>query len=241
MKTQHIIAAIQQTTVCSKVDRTQLINMLQVEIARTAVRGGTTMSENDLRFTCEEIAQLINDDFGTIHIGEIPIILRAGIYGKFGESFGVNAVSVNKWIIGYVDSDCRKKAIQEIHRISVERQLPAKAPITPQSEYASLRKILGESHDGYLRGEEICDLGCCRYKFLAQLGLLKPTNKMKKYIDSRGKIKKEEYELPSDNERVSALYETFEKIRVSGQHILDIVPEQMVEGYWIMFPGYKSN
>lgn len=45
------------------------------------------MSENDLRFTCEEIAQLINDDFGTIHIGELPIILRAGIYGKFGESF----------------------------------------------------------------------------------------------------------------------------------------------------------
>ena len=241
MKTQHIIAALQQTPLCSKVDRAQLINMLQVEIARTAVRGGTTMSENDLRFTCEEIAQLINDDFGTIHIGEIPIILRAGVYGKFGESFGVNAVSVNKWIIGYLDSDCRKKAIQEIHRISVERQLPAKAPITPQSEYASLRKMLGESYDGYLRGEEICDLGCCRYKFLAQLGLLKPTNKMKKYIDSRGKIKKEEYELPSDNERVSALYETFEKIRMSGQHILDIVPEQMVEGYWIMFPGYSSN
>ena len=241
MKTQHIIAAIQQTPLCSKVDRAQLINMLQVEIARTAVRGGTTMSENDLRFTCEEIAQLINDDFGTIRIGEIPIILRAGVYGKFGESFGVNAVSVNKWIIGYIDSDCRKKAIQEIHRISVERQLPAKAPITPQSEYASLRKMLGESYDGYLSGEEICDLGCCRYKFLAQLGLLKPTNKMKKYIDSLGKIKKEEYELPSDNERVSALYETFEKIRMSGQHILDIVPEQMVEGYWIMFPGYGSN
>lgn len=241
MKTQHIIVAIQQTPLCSKVDRAQLINMLQVEIARTAVRGGTTMSENDLRFTCEEIAQLINDDFGTIHIGELPIILRAGVYGKFGESFGVNAVSVNKWIVAYVDSDCRKKAIQEIHRISAERQLPAKAPITPQSEYASIRKMLGESYDGYLRGEEIYDLGCCRYKFLAQLGLLKPTNKMKKYIDSRGKIKKEEYELPSDNERVSALYETFEKIRMSGQHILDIVPEQMVEGYWIMFPGYKSN
>ena len=241
MKTQHIIAAIQQTPLCSKVDRAQLINMLQVEIARTAVRGGTTMSENDLRFTCEEIAQLINDDFGTIRIGELPIILRAGIYGKFGEAFGVNAVSVNKWIVAYVDSDCRKKAIQEIYRISAERQLPAKAPVTPQSEYASIRKMLGESYDGYLRGEEIYDLGCCRYKFLAQLGLLKPTNKMKKYIDSRGKIKKEEYELPSDNERVSALYETFEKIRMSGQHILDIVPEQMVEGYWIMFPGYSSN
>ena len=241
MKTQHIIVAIQQTPLCSKVDRVQLINILQVEIARTAVRGGTTMSENDLRFTCEEIAQLIYDDFGTIHIGELPIILRAGVYGKFGESFGVNAVSVNKWIIGYIDSDCRKKAIQEIHRISAERQLPAKAPITPQSEYASIRKMLGESYDGYLRGEEIYDLGCCRYKFLAQLGILKPCSKFKPYIDRKGKVEKGEYELPTECERVSDITSLFDKLRVAGQHILDIVPEQMVEGYWIMFPGYKSN
>jgi hypothetical protein len=199
------------------------------------------MDENDLLFTCEEVAQLILEDYYPLHIGELPMIIRAGVFEKFGSYYGVNAVSINRWIASYMDSDCRKKAAQEVLRISAERQLPAKAHITPQSEYASIRKMLGESYDGYLRGEEIYDLGCCRYKFLAQLGLLKPTNKMKKYIDSRGKIKKEEYELPSDNERVSALYETFEKIRMSGQHILDIVPEQMVQGYWIMFPGYSSN
>ena len=241
MKTQHIIAAIQQTPLCSKVDRAQLINMLQVEIARTAVRSGTTMSENDLRFTCEEIAQLINDDFGAMHIGELPIILKSGIYGKFGESFGVNAVSVNKWIIGYLDSDCRKRAIQEIHRISAERQLPAKAPVTPQNEYASIRRMLGDSYDRYLCGEEIYDLGCCQYKFLSQLGILKPCDKFKPYIDHKGKVKKGDYELPSDSERVSAIYEIFEMVKNTGRHILNIVPVQMVEGYWIMFPGYNSN
>ena len=241
MTIQHISAAIQQTPLCSKVDKTKLISILAVEIARTVSRAGHTMDENDLLFTCEEVAQLILEDYYPLHIGELPMIIRDGVFEKFGSYYGVNAVSINRWIASYMDSDCRKKAAQEVLRISAERQLPAKAPITPQSEYASIRKMLGESYDGYLRGEEIYDLGCCRYKFLAQLGLLKPSNKMKKYIDSRGKIKKEEYELPSDNERVSALYETFEKIKMSGQHILDIVPEQMVEGYWIMFPGYKSN
>lgn len=241
MTIQHISAAIQQTPLCSKVDKTKLISILAVEIARTVSRAGHTMDENDLLFTCEEVAQLILEDYYPLHIGELPMIIRAGVFEKFGSYYGVNAVSINRWIASYMDSDCRKKAAQEVLRISAERQLPAKAPITPQSEYASIRKMLGESYDGYLHGEEIYDLGCCRYKFLAQLSLLKPTNKMKKYIDSRGKIKKEEYELPSDNERVSALYETFEKIRMSGHHILDIVPEQMVEGYWIMFPGYKSN
>ena len=238
MKTQHIIAAIRQTPLCSNVDRTQLINMLQVEIARTAVRGGTTMSENDLRFTCEEIAQLINDDFGTIRIGELPIILRAGVYGKFGESFGVNAVSVNKWIIGYLDSDCRKKAAQEINRISADRQLSSKAPVTPQGEYASLRKMLGAAYDKYLHGESISDPGCCHYKFLTQLGLLNPCDKFKPYIDRKGKVKKDEYEFPTDSERNTEITRLFDKLKFAGQHILDIVPENMVDGYWIMFPTW---
>jgi hypothetical protein len=101
--------------------------------------------------------------------------------------------------------------------------------------------MLGESYDGYLRGEEIYDLGCCRYKFLAQLGILKPCSKFKPYIDRKGKVEKGEYELPTECERVSDITSLFDKLRVAGQHILDIVPEQMVEGYWIMFPGYKSN
>ena len=100
--------------------------------------------------------------------------------------------------------------------------------------------MLGESYDGYLRGEEIYDLGCCRYKFLAQLGILKPCNKFKPYIDCKGKVEKGEYELPTESERVSDITSLFDKLRVAGQHILDIVPEQMVESYWIMFPGLQS-
>ena len=129
MTIQHISAAIQQTPLCSKVDKTKLISILAVEIARTVSRAGHTMDENDLLFTCEEVAQLILEDYYPLHIGELPMIIRAGVFEKFGSYYGVNAVSINRWIASYMDSDCRKKAAQEVLRISAERQLPAKAPV----------------------------------------------------------------------------------------------------------------
>lgn len=238
MTTQHITAAIQQTPLCSKVDRTQLIKLLIVEIARAITRSGSTMSENDLRFTSEEVAQLILEEFYPLHVGELSIILRDGVYGKLGEFFGINAVSINKWIIRYLDSDYRKKAAQEVLRISVERQLPAKAPVTPQGEYASLRKMLGTAYDKYLHGESISDPGCCHYKFLTQLRLLNPCDKFKPYIDRKGKGKKDEYEFPTDSERNTEITRLFDELKFAGQHILDIVPENMVDGYWIMFPTW---
>lgn len=238
MTTQHITAAIQQTPLCSKVDRTQLIKLLIVEIARAITRSGSTMSENDLRFTSEEVAQLILEEFYPLHVGELSIILRDGVYGKLGEFFGINAVSINKWIISHLDSDYRKKAAQEVLRISVERQLPAKAPVTPQGEYASLRKMLGTAYDKYLHGESISDPGCCHYKFLTQLRLLNPCDKFKPYIDRKGKVKKDEYEFPTDSERNTEITRLFDELKFAGQHILDIVPENMVDGYWIMFPTW---
>ena len=238
MTTQYIITAIQQTPLCSKVNRIQLVKLLANEIAQTVARAGHTMDKNDLLFTSEEVVQLILEDYYPLHVGELPIIIRAGIFDKFGSYFGVNAVSINRWIACYLDSDYRKKAAQEVLRISVERQLPAKAPVTPQGEYASLRQMIGEAYDKYLRGEAISDPGCCHYKFLTQLGLLKPCDKFKPYIDCKGKVKKYEYEFPTDHERCDALTRLFDEIRFDGQHILDVVPENMVDGYWIMFPTW---
>ena len=102
MTIQHISAAIQQTPLCSKVDKTKLISILAVEIARTVSRAGHTMDENDLLFTCEEVAQLILEDYYPLHIGELPMIIRAGVFEKFGSYYGVNAVSINRWIASYI-------------------------------------------------------------------------------------------------------------------------------------------
>ena len=213
-------------------------NFLKGIIGKTSLYIGGQMYENDIYFVREEVLKRIYKEYSFLHIGELQIIFEEGSAEKFGQVYSLTPLAINRWIVAYVDSDCRKKAIQEIHRISAERQLPAKAPITPQSEYASIRKMLGESYDGYLRGEEIYDLGCCRYKFLAQLGLLNPCDKFKPYIDRKGKVKKDEYEFPTDSERNTEITRLFDELKFAGQHILDIVPENMVDGYWIMFPTW---
>ena len=98
--------------------------------------------------------------------------------------------------------------------------------------------MLGATYDKYLHGESISDPGCCHYKFLTQLRLLNPCDKFKPYIDRKGKVKKDEYEFPTDSERNTEITRLFDELKFAGQHILDIVPENMVDGYWIMFPTW---
>ena len=239
MTTNEIIAAIQQTPRCSNIEKWKLVDFLKNEIGKASLCvGGQPMHENDLYFIREEVVKRIYKEYPFLHLGELHIIFDEGSYEKFGQVYSLTPLAINRWIVAYLESDCRKKAIQEVLRISVERQLPAKAPVTPQGEYASLRQMIGEAYDKYLRGEAISDPGCCHYKFLTQLGLLKPCDKFKPYIDRKGKVKKDEYEFPTDSERNTEITRLFDELKFAGQHILDCVPENMVDGYWIMFPTW---
>ena len=239
MTTNEIIAAIQQTPRCSNIEKWKLVDFLKNEIGKASLCvGGQPMHENDLYFIREEVVKRIYKEYPFLHLGELHIIFDEGSYEKFGQVYSLTPLAINRWIVAYLESDCRKKAIQEVLRISVERQLPAKAPVTPQGEYASLRQMIGEAYDKYLRGEAISDPGCCYYKFLTQLGLLKPCDKFKPYIDRKGKVKKDEYEFPTDSERNTEITRLFDELKFAGQHILDFVPENMVDGYWIMFPTW---
>ena len=239
MTTNEIIAAMQQTPRCSNIEKWRLLDFLKNEIAKASLCvGGQPMHENDLYFIREEVVKRIYKEYSFLHLGELHIIFEEGSYERFGQVYSLTPLAINRWIVAYLESDCRKKAAQEINRISADRQLSSKAPVMPQSEYASLRKMLGTAYDKYLHGESISDPGCCHYKFLTQLGLLNPCDKFKPYIDRKGKVKKDEYEFPTDSERNTEITRLFDKLKFAGQHILDIVPENMVDGYWIMFPTW---
>ena len=67
---------------------------------------------------------------------------------------------------------------------------------------------------------------------------MKPCDKFKPYIDRKGKVKKDEYEFPTDSERNTEITRLFDDLKFAGQDILDFVPENMVDGYWIMFPTW---
>ena len=101
--------------------------------------GTDPTNEVSIDFDWDDVKRIYKE-YPFIHLGELHIIFDEGSYEKFGQVYSLTPLAINRWIVAYLESDCRKKAIQEVLRISVERQLPAKAPVTPQGEYVSLRQ-----------------------------------------------------------------------------------------------------
>lgn len=205
-----------------------------VEIARAVTRSGSTMSENDLRFTSEEVAQQILEEYYSLHIAELPLLIKSGVYGKFGDFYGVNAVSINGWMVGYIESDVRNRAIQEMNRIAADRQIAQSAPLTPDREYSALRSMSAEMFDRYVAGVEWRDFRNYLYLFYEKLGLIALSTEDKWRLYNKAVTDNPDDKYPKFAARTMAVEEFFMQIKRSGKHILDFVPEEMVDGYTLI-------
>lgn len=231
MTTQQLKKAILQTPYCSKIETQQLIQALQIGIARTALCCGTSLTEKDLIFTSEEVAEQILANYKELHLGEIPILLNSGVYGTYGEFYGVNAVSICKWITGYLNSDIRKITIQDINRVAPTNQLPQQTPLTPEREYKAMRGLCEMMFDYYISGNSWRDPNNYIYFFLEQLGLINLTIEEKNIIFNKVLSNNPNEQNPKYESRKMAVKEFFETVHNSGRHILDYIPEKMVPGY----------
>ena len=205
-----------------------------VEIAKAVTRYGSTMEENDLRFTSEEVAQLILEEYYSLHIGELPLLLKCGVFGSFGDFFGVNAVSINSWIVGYLDSDIRKRAVQEMNRIAADRQIAQSAPLTPEREYSALRSMSAEMFDRYVAGDKWRDFRNYLYLFYEKLGLIALSNDEKWLFYNRAIADNPDNKHPKFAARTMVVEELFMNIKSRGKHIIDYIPEKMVDGYTLI-------
>lgn len=205
-----------------------------IEIAKAVTRSGSTMSENDLRFTSDEVAQLILEEYHSLHIAELPLLIKCGVFGKFGDFYGVNAVSINSWIVGYLESDVRKRAVQEIDRISADRQLTQSVPLTPEREYSALRSMSAEMFNRYVVGSEWRDYRNFLYLFYEKLGLIALSTKDKWRLYNKAVTENPDDKHPKFVARTMAVEEFFMNIKSCGKHILDFIPEEIVDGYTLI-------
>ena len=234
MTTNEIIAAIQQTPRCSNIEKWRLVDFLKNEIGKASLCvGGQPMHENDLYFIREEVVKRIYKEYPFLHLGELHIIFDEGSYEKFGQVYSLTPLAINRWIVAYLESDCRKKAVQEINRISADRQLTQSPTTTPQSEYDSMRYMLGEMFNRYIANAEWSDFRNFLYFFLEKLGLIKLSADDKRRLYSLA-LKTPEEKHPKVAARTLAVKEYFEKVKSAGEHVLDRVPEQMIPGYTLI-------
>lgn len=234
MTTNEIIAAIQQTPRCSNIEKWKLIDFLKNEIGKASLCvGGQPMHENDLYFIRKEVVKRIYKEYPFLHLGELHIIFDEGSYEKFGQVYSLTPLAINRWIVAYLESDCRKKAVQEINSISADSQLTQSPTTTPQSEYDSMRYMLGEMFNRYIANAEWSDFRNFLYFFLEKLGLIKLSADDKRRLYSLA-LKTPEEKHPKVAARTLAVKEYFEKVKSVGEHVLDRVPEQMIPGYTLI-------
>lgn len=124
----------------------------------------------------------ITTDYPKLKDEEIELAIREGVRGRYGEYFGINTVTVCKWLDSYMRSEKRQEFLknQMIH-IAPAKQLTAKCDITEKEKEEIMRTGIQQAYIAY-----------CRKDSSAIISLLKYLNKQRyEWLKKKGKITKE--------------------------------------------------
>ncbi|CDN30196.1 hypothetical protein BN938_0459 [Mucinivorans hirudinis] len=227
---------------------------LCVEIARAVALAGQSIEVNDLKFAAFELSQEIQRSFRELTLAEIAIAIDSGVKGKFGDYYGINVVSIIKWLNAYQESDIRKLCFTSYRKMLELKALPQQTSKSEAEIYQSNRLYAIEKFDGFLRDGYFDDWGNCTYSFLAEQQILNLTLEDKHRIyelarrrvtanlresvvkDStvRHILKQIEMGDGSDIYRVKmqaqkiALRDFFEMLRSQNRHLSEIIKDKIV-------------
>lgn len=234
---------------CSQMTTPQLESKLCVEIARTIALAGNSMEVNDLKFAASELANEIFQNFRMLSFAEVAIALDNGVKGRFGAYFGINVVSVVRWLTAYLESEERKECVRERIKLLELRAIPQIIPLTAQELYAKSRQYAIEKFDTFLERGEVEDWGNCTYDFLVENGIIDTplADKHRIFEQARQHVienlshdvirnpsvrhilthieqdsKNERYRIVIQAQKI-ALREFFEKLRDNGVHLSQII------------------
>ena len=83
------------------------VHFLTLIVGRAATLRGVTMPEPMMRFTASAVLDYIMQDerFHDISFAEVDYAFRRGVYGAYGEMYGVNASSLIRCLESWVSSE----------------------------------------------------------------------------------------------------------------------------------------
>lgn len=204
---EFILAAKQPKYV--KIDAPKRQAILSAYIAEVYKFRGQVANPADLVDMAKDLDRRLSGDeqLSLLTIEEIRVAFLHGVTGEYGEYYGVNYVTLSKWVVAYFFSNERIEAIQRYRR---ERQ---RAPQTSnllaqKTVYASEREKetqLINTLKGYFedvrQGGEIVGMQHTQaelYQLLVKKGVIKPTREEKLAAMSRAeeRLKKSKNDKP---------------------------------------------
>ena len=159
-------------------------DLLKSSLARIVptlfIIAGQQPDRQNVRIIWQELASDLQKRYKLLTLSEVEYVLLNGVKGEYGEYFGVNIVSINKWLRAYYNSDERHAALAERNRPALPQRTE---PTEEEREQAFLDryKLL---LDTYRRDGRCVDYGNLVYGWLDKKGLVAFTNGQKnEFID----------------------------------------------------------
>jgi hypothetical protein len=147
---------------------TRLKGRLSVIIYTLFEIAGQTPSEHDANVIVREVGKDLQKKYANLTLDEVDYALNAGVRGEYGEYFGINVVSINKWLRAYYNSEERIEAQRS--KIFPELALQQQSTLTDRE----ILEIKLEAYDKALSlakgGKYVKDTGNTVYNFLYERG-----------------------------------------------------------------------
>jgi hypothetical protein len=149
---------------------------------------GQTIDGKDLAvFTYRLCREL--QDIKFLHFGELEEACRHGLKGAYGQNFGINLISVMRWISGYKDSQDHKQYAYEISKLIGHKS----AEPSEEEKNKIAQNLALKSFEDFKSGIDISAPAVTVYDYLDSIGKVKFTKDQKIvfYKDAHVEVKKE--------------------------------------------------
>lgn len=145
-----------------------------------AIAGQAPESSDAQRFMVLELKKDVLTRFKGLTLQEVEIALTNGVKGDYGEYYGLNIRSFNKFLNEYTFSEERGKAIESrMTRVTPDKQLSAKGSITREETERTAYSNAIDLFESYKQTKKCPDHGNVVYNYLDRLGVIKIDNKEK--------------------------------------------------------------
>jgi hypothetical protein len=177
---------------------------------------GQKPEQKDVNIIVKEASKEIRSKYSkTLTLKEIEFAFRKGVFGDYGDYFGINTVTIMKWLKAYYNSEERREAQRRV--MSSQLSLEQKTEPTDDEKRKIVIDACTKAWELAKSGEYVKDRGNTVYDFLAyERGIIHFTIEEKKAFMEQAKKELESEARGRSLEAVQTVEFFIEKITANG-------------------------
>lgn len=178
MELELAITQARKSPLANLIGKDEIMKMITAGISHSAMVRGQDISLNGKAFIASEVYDEVFKKYSDLRIEEIPLVFRNGVYGRYGDYFGINALTIVGWFDAYLTSDERhevkkREKADTALQISHDESEEAKAKRNDDAMRESALRFYRESQENKGVFHALDGLKARVYDYLVKVGKIK--------------------------------------------------------------------